>query len=331
MDACMLSESAGIFFRCERIGSMHRKIASYNAGLFGTVVNVFDKTINIKTNEEKLLLISLGTVHSPLTINVTPLTNLSSNDFSFKSFSDFVQNRDQLLVINKPKPNNQGEEEVSTTTTHLKIGRCFILINKPVQFFQNNIVRPQIHQLDKFIDNRKLVFSVLTSCALSQKAGSLLNPDKTTEGLLEEFLSSIQENHLTMDIRSPMFRERISRCLLRLCGRGPGFTPAGDDFVGGFLAIVNWIRTSLKIGPPIVPGAECRKLTSWTSFRLMESNACGLVDTEIQELINSIARGTVLRYVDSIRLIARRGHTSGIDFATGATVGLYLAIDSLKG
>ena len=88
--------------------------------------------------------------------------------------------------------------------------------------------------------------------------------------------------------------------------------------------------TSLKIGRPIVPGLEYRKLTTWTSFRLMECNARGLVDIEVQDLINSIAKGDVMQYIDSIKLIAKRGHTSGIDFATGATVGLYFAIDSLK-
>jgi hypothetical protein len=62
----------------------------------------------------------------------------------------------------------------------------------------------------------------------------------------------------------------------------------------------------------------------------MECNARGLVDIEVQDLINSVAKGDVLQYIDSVRLIARRGHTSGIDFATGATVGLYLAIDRLK-
>jgi Protein of unknown function (DUF2877) len=328
MDATMLSHSPTIFFSCKRIGSMHRKIASSEAGLFGTVVNVFDKTVNIKTNEDKLLVVGLGTVHSPLTINIAPLTHLASNNFSFNSFLDFLENSDQVVVMHKPKSSNQVEEV--STITHIKIGRCIILINKPVQFFQNNILRLKLHNLEKFVDYRRLLFSVLTRCASSQRAGCLLNPDKTTEGLLPEFLRSIRENHLTMDIRSPVLADKLSGCFLGLCGRGPGFTPAGDDFVGGFLAILNWIRISLKIGAPIIPGAECRKLTTWTSFKLMECNAYGLVDIQIQELINSIAKGSVLRYVDSLALIARRGHTSGIDFATGATVGLYVAIDSLN-
>jgi hypothetical protein len=213
---------------------------------------------------------------------------------------------------------------------HIRVGNCIILVNKPIHFFENDILKLKVHKLEKFIDYRQLLFSVLRECAFSQKAGCLLNPDTTTEGLLPKFLSSIQEDHEVIDIRSTMFPDKLSRCFLGLCGRGPGFTPAGDDFVGGFLAVLNWIRTSLKIGCPIVPGLEYRKLTTWTSFKLMECNARGLVDIEVQALINSIAKGDVMQYIDSIKLIAQRGHTSGIDFATGATVGLYFAIDSLK-
>src|SRR5215217_2132320 len=292
-----------IFSTCKCIGGIHRNISCSAEGLFGTVMNVFDKAVNIKTNEDKLLVISVGTVRSPLTINVGSLMDGSSPDFSFNSsFLDIVQNGDQVHVIHKPRSNNESRQV--SNKVHIRVG--------------------------KFIDYRQILFSVLRECAFSQGAGCLLNPDITTEGLLPKFLNSIQEDKGAIDIRSAMFTDKLFSCFLELCGRGPGFTPAGDDFVGGFLAILNWIRTSLKIGCPIVPGPEYRKLTTWTSFKLMECNARGLVDIEVQDLINSVAKGDVLQYIDSVRLISKRGHTSGIDFGTGATVGLYLAIDSLK-
>jgi hypothetical protein len=328
--APMPSQSPTIFSTCKCIGNIHRNIACPKEGSFGTVVNVFNKAVNIQTNEDKLLVLSLGTVRSPLTINISPLMDRSSSDYSFNSFSDFVQNRDEVLVIYKPRSNNNIAGQVSNDID-IRVGKCIILVNKPIHFFENEILKLKVDKLEKFIDYRQILFSVLRECAFSQQAGSLLNPDATTEGLLPKFLNSIQlEDHAALDISSGMFTENLSRCLLGLCGRGPGFTPAGDDFVGGFLAIINWIRSSLKIGPRIVPGPEYRKLTTWTSFKLMECNAQGLVDVEIQDLINSIARGDVLQYIDLVRLIAKRGHTSGIDFATGATVGLYLAIDSIK-
>jgi hypothetical protein len=327
--APMSSESPTIFSTCKCIGGLHRNIACSIEGLFGTVVNVFNKAVNIKTNEDKLLVISVGTVPSPITINVGPLMNRSSPDFSFNSsFLDFVQNSDQVHVIRKSRSNNESRHV--SNNVHIRVGNCIILVNKPIHFFENDILKLKVHKLEKFIDYRQLLFSVLRECAFSQKAGCLLNPDTTTEGLLPKFLSSIQEDDGIIDIRSTMFPDKLSSYFLGLCGRGPGFTPAGDDFVGGFLAVLNWIRTSLKIGCPIVPGLEYRKLTTWTSFKLMECNARGLVDIEVQDLINSIAKGDVIQYIDSIKLIAKRGHTSGVDFATGATVGLYFAIDSLK-
>src|SRR5919108_5751172 len=330
--APMLSESppTTIFSTCKCIGGTHRKITCAKEGLlFGTVVNVFDKAVNIKTNEDNLLVLSLGAVRSPLTINIGPLMDRSSSDFSFNSFLDFVQNGDQVFVIHKPRSNNNLATQVSNII-NIRVGKCIILVNRPIHFFENDILKLKVHKLEKFIVYRQLLFSVLRECAFSQRAGCLLNPDTTTDGLLPKFLRSLEENHGAIDISSDgVFTDKVSRWFLELCGRGPGFTPAGDDFVGGFLAILNWIRISLKIGSPIVPGIECRKLTTWTSYKLMECNACGLVDIEVQDLINSIAKGDVLHYIDSIKLIAKRGHTSGIDFATGATVGLFLAIDSL--
>jgi hypothetical protein len=329
--APMASQSPTLFSTCKCIGSIHRNITCSKEGLLGTVVNVFNKAVNIKTNEDKLLILSLGTVRSPLTINVGPLMDRSfPNFFSFGSFLHFVQNSDEVLLMHKPRSNNHLARRVSNDDVVIRVGKCIILVNKPIHFFENDILKLKVHKLEKFIDYKQIVFSVLRECAFSQQEGSLLNPDTTTHGLLPKFLNSIQEDYGAIDISSGMFTDKLSRCFLRLCGRGPGFTPAGDDFVGGFLAIINWIRISLNIGFRIVPGPEHRKLTTWTSFKLMECNANGLVDIEVQDLINSIAKGNVLQYIDSLRLIAKRGHTSGIDFATGATVGLYLAIDSLK-
>jgi hypothetical protein len=336
------SQSPTVSSTCKCIGSIHRNITFFKGGLFGTVVNVFNKAVNIKTKEDKLLVLSLGTIRSPLTINIGPFkddcSSCSSSPeyyYSFNSFLDFVQNGDQVLVIDKPGSNNNNNvARQASNDIDIRVGKCTILANKPIPFFENDILKLEVDKLEKFIDYRQILFSVLRECAFSpqQQAGCLLNPDATTEGLLPKFLNSIQgEDHGAIDISSSaIFSDKLSRCLLGLCGRGPGFTPAGDDFIGGFLAIINWLRTSLKIGPRIVPGPEYRKLTTWTSFKLMECNARGLVDIEIQDLINSIARGDVLQYIDSVRRIAKRGHTSGIDFATGATVGLYLAIESLQ-
>lgn len=308
-----------LLFDCQCIGSVHKKIDS-GERLFGTVLNVFDRAINIKTNNDELLVVSLDQVASPLTMNVVPS---SSSATYLSSFTDLIRNGDHVSVAHKRSTKDTGIADIAQI---LLGSRCTILMNKPLRFFENCILQPDLENLLKFFDYRKRLLLVLRECAMD-RAGSLLNPDITTKGVLPEFMTLIHDH--AIDIKSSEFEDRLSRSLLGFCGRGPGFTPGGDDFISGVLAILNWIRIGLSLGPPVVPRSEYRKLTTWTSFKLMESYAQGLVDINVQGLINSIAEGNVLHYADSIRQIAKRGHTSGIDFVTGATVAVYLAIDGI--
>jgi hypothetical protein len=307
-----------LLFGCRCIGSVHKKIDS-SEGLSGTVLNVFDRAVNIKTSGDELLVVSLGRVASPLTINVVPPSNSAAR---FTSFIDLIRNGDHVFVARK-----SSADDVGIADTHIMVGsRCAILMNRPVRFFENHILKPDLENLLKFSGYREHLMSVLKECA-TDRAGSLLNPDITTEGLLPEFMNLIRDH--AIDFKSSGFEDILSRSLDRFCGRGPGFTPGGDDFISGVLAILNWIHLELNLGSPIIPGSDYRKLTTWTSFKLMECNAQGLVDIEVQDLINSVAEGDVLHYADSIRRIAKRGHTSGIDFVTGATIAIYLAIDGI--
>jgi hypothetical protein len=52
---------------------------------------------------------------------------------------------------------------------------------------------------------------------------------------------------------------------------------------------------------------------------------------EIEGLINSAARGDVLSYADKIISLSKRGHTSGLDFSTGATFALCMIANNIKG
>lgn len=307
-----------LLFTCQCIGSVHRKIDS-SEGLFGTVLNVFDKAVNIRTNDDKLLVISLGQVASPITINVIPPSSSQYCD----AFSNLIESGNDVSIVGK----NCSAGNKTAGITQIMLGsKCAILVSKPVRLFENLILKPELESLLKFSDCREHLMSVLRECA-RDRAGSLLNPDITTKGLLQEFIDLIDDH--TIDVKNSEFEDTLSRSLLGFCGRGPGFTPAGDDFIAGILSILNWIRSGLSLGSPIIPGSEYRKATTWTSFRLMECSCQGLVDIEVQELINSIADGDVSHYADSVRRIAKRGHTSGIDFVTGATIAIYLAIGSI--
>lgn len=322
-DGGMFPSCPSIVFLCKTIGSRWReKIVQSTDRLDGTVLNVFEKTINIRMERNELFVLSLGKIASPITINIArewdPELNRSKGH---NSISDFVFPGDHVSVIGRLGP---GRGEPGSHVAEINLGNALILADTP-DYFENNLQRFNENSLRSFLSYDDNLFVELAQCANSGKKGSLLNPDMTTKGLLPEFLAQLYNGADTIDIANPDGEVRFCSALLGLCGRGPGFTPAGDDFIAGFVTMFNFIRSGLNLGPAIIPGPEFARLTTWTSFKLIEYNAMGLVDIEIQELINSAAQGDVLSYVNKVRSLSKRGHTSGLDFSTGSTFALCMA------
>lgn len=325
-------------FSCKCLGIKWREIiarSTDNDGLIGEVLNVFDRTINVRIEDnDELLVLSSGKVASPITANILPKKLVQEyhkkrRKLPLDSLSDFVFPGDQVSVI-VPRTFLHIRKACINTSAKIRLGKATILIDRP-DYFENKIQEFSKDSLHCFLIYEEYLLSVLKQCAEPAKRGCLLNPDMITKGLLPEFLAAVcnSDDHTVVDIGSQQFDARLHAALLGLCGRGPGFTPAGDDFISGFVTILNCIRKSFNTGPPIVIGPEYAHLTSWTSFKLMEYNAMGLVDIEIQELINSAAKGDAFSYANQLRSLSSRGHTSGLDFATGATFALNIAADSI--
>lgn len=309
MEAETLSSAGPLACYCigsYSIGSIHGALT--NRGRIGRVINVFDGTINIRTVGDELLVITLGSTKSPVNINV------SAGPVRSPGFAGLVQNGQDAVV--------KVDHGSAKRRAVLQLGGILVSINKPA-VFQNSLQPPAPQALHVFAEASDRIFSALASGAI-ERVGCLINPDITTAGLLAAFLGRLASGGTSKE-------SRLVDALLGLCGRGPGFTPAGDDFVAGYLAVFNWLSEALKIGLPIIPGEEFSRLTTWTSFRLMEYNARGLLDDQAQLMLNSIAEGSTEDYVRCTRLVGSRGHTSGIDFATGATVGLCAVADRACG
>ncbi|HEX9677480.1 DUF2877 domain-containing protein [Nitrososphaera sp.] len=307
MEAETLS-SAGLL-DCYCIGGVHSALAQ-SRGKIGRAINVFDKTINIRTVEDELLVITLGSMRSPANLN------LSEGPLRQAGFAYLVRESQDAVA----KVDHTGAKPRIV----LQVGSIAISIDEP-DVFQNSLQEPAAESLHTFAASSDRIFSVLAGGAGKERAGCLLNPDVTTMGLLPMFLDRLASGNTSNE------QDLLAEALMGLCGRGPGFTPAGDDFIAGYLAVSNWLSNSLKLGPHIIPGKEFSRLTTWTSFKLMEYSARGLIDDQAQLMINSVARGSVDDYIICIGLIGKRGHTSGIDFATGATVALYTIADRVCG
>ncbi len=329
MTSSVLFASPSNILTCKTMGGRLRdKIGKSTDGLDGTVLNVFDSTINIKTDDDELLIVSLGNVASPITLNIEYLESRNRSK-KLNSLSNFVLAGDRACILEEVAPRS---DKIDNITTKISLGNATIIVDRP-NYFENKIQRFHRRSLSNFLVHGEYLSLVLRECATSSgRQGCLLNPDMTTKGLLSEFLETVYDGADALDIvASREVESRLCRALLGLCGRGPGFTPAGDDFISGFLAMFNYICGSLNRGSSsaIIPGPSFACLTSWISFKLMEYNAAGLVDMEIQALINSAAQGDVLSYADKIRSLSKRGHTSGLDFSTGATFALCMAANSI--
>jgi hypothetical protein len=103
---------------------------------------------------------------------------------------------------------------------------------------------------------------------------------------------------------------------LPLIGLGGGFTPAGDDFVGGFAATFNH---AARVEGDVEILFSTRELAGRTvpeSAALIRYAQRGYVDEELAHLITSTLGGR-RRFFEDLLQVARRGHTSGIDMSTG--------------
>jgi hypothetical protein len=103
---------------------------------------------------------------------------------------------------------------------------------------------------------------------------------------------------------------------LPLIGRGGGFTPAGDDFVGGFVGTFNYVARCGKSKQILIPRTLVRSRTIPESGMILSYFGKGYVDEGVEKLVLSTLDGSG-RFYNELMAVAHRGHTSGIDMSLG--------------
>jgi len=106
---------------------------------------------------------------------------------------------------------------------------------------------------------------------------------------------------------------------LPLVGRGGGFTPAGDDFLGGLLATFNFVARCRKSREIRIPRALLRGRTVPESANVLFHSARGHVDEGMGRLVLRSLDGSP-GFSDELVEVAHRGHTSGIDMSLGVVL-----------
>jgi len=271
------------------------------------IVSVFDSAANIKTNDDRLLVITKSAVRSPITINIRQYGEIRSFREYMKFGSAVWDDRIKLLIEN-------GD------------GGFVVIDLRKSKLFKRKLKPLTKSSLSKFRDIHDSLFCSLLKFV---RPGSLLQPDITNEGLLLGQIGSMANIEKKIDNDSE-FAFLMVDILGKFCGRGPGYTPSGDDFITGYLTMFNWCAKCLNFKRIEFP-SDYANLTSWTSFKLIKYGMECECDEEIQALINSVALGMEKEFLANIGPISYRGHTSGIDLVTGVVCAIYTIVDRIFG
>jgi len=102
-------------------------------------------------------------------------------------------------------------------------------------------------------------------------------------------------------------------------GTGYGFTPAGDDFIAGFLAGNFMISKIFQIDLDVVQEAVFSQSRSGNiiSDNLICFSQKGLFSEKIKNLIRSLLHDNEGPVLDSVKAVLSHGETSGADLLTG--------------
>ena len=121
-----------------------------------------------------------------------------------------------------------------------------------------------------------------------------------------------------------MDNETLPEVAAKLCGRGPGLTPSGDDFLAGWMA-VGW----LLYGPQPSFLASCLRVNEIASQRTHRLSQCWLayaaagdVAHPIRELLSTMTRRDPASLANATQNVLSLGATSGYDLLQGILHGI---------
>jgi hypothetical protein len=257
----------------------------------GIVTNTFPNSFYARTYNDELLFVTNRPLKSPVTVNIDSASNL------------------QQLVKPQAQISVRGRE---------------ILVGEDVSIHLEDAAQ-YVPQLDfsmgsaQLVEIREALPTIALILRIINTKDSVLDQGGLTHGPAAEF---VQEG--IVPLRSSdedRFREAASE----LVGLGSGFTPSGDDMLGGFLAVYNSLAEKIGKQRILLDFDLLEKNTNWISAKLLDYMQRLVLDEQVTRMIQSAASGDEL--VLAFESLLPRGHTSGIDIATGAVLAFGLAQD----
>jgi hypothetical protein len=176
-------------------------------------------------------------------------------------------------------------------------------------------LRPEFTEIDKPLRLISFILSIVDT------RKSVLDPHALAHPGIADFVSNG-----VMPLRRPGTEGRFRETALKIVGLGSGFTPSGDDTLGGFLATYNSFARTIRRAPVLLDYQLLEQKMSWISAKLLGHMQRLILDEQMQRLIDA-ANKNENNLVTALETLLPRGHTSGIDIATGAILALSLIRD----
>ena len=157
---------------------------------------------------------------------------------------------------------------------------------------------------------------------ITDTSQSVLDPHALSHSRIVEFVSNG-----IMPLRCSGTEGRFRDAALKIVGLGSGFTPSGDDTLGGFLAAYNSLARAIERVAILLDSGLLEARTNWISARLLDYMQRLILDEQLHQLLESAANGDRDAFVDALETLFPRGHTSGIDIAVGTILALSIVRD----
>jgi hypothetical protein len=246
----------------------------------GRLSRVFRNSAYIES-ESGLVLLLRGGPRSPFTINVDPI-------------EDFAQ----VMKVDDRCSIQRGRVEVGELTIRVDEARIY-----GGALGKGSAIDPvSSRDLLKGTAMIRMLYDV-------SPPGLDLIADKSFQGFVRSVLVPLSDGQES-GVYSP-------ENYLPLVGLGAGFTPAGDDFIGGFIVAYNHLARSTGAKTAQLPLGELVARTVPESACLLDYAQRGYVDEGIERLVLSALGGRSRGFFDELLTLARRGHTSGVDVSLG--------------
>ena len=271
-----------------------RALAEENQNPIATVVNTFPNSFYARTFDDELLFVTNRSLKSPITINLDSTSN----------FQQLVKPLEQISV--------QGSEVLVGAGIYIDLGEA---ADFAPQADFSAVGSTQLTQIRGALDAITLILRIINT------EGSVLDKRGLTHKAATEF---VQRGIISLRTSgSDRFREAAED----LVGLGSGFTPSGDDMLGGFLSAYNSLAENIGRQKVLLNLDLLKRKTNWISAKLLDYMQRLVLDQQVSRMIGSAASGNGDELILATESLLPRGHTSGIDISVGASLGFGIAQD----